>query len=78
MSVEQNKATFRRWLRDLWEAADLTVADEILAPDFMNHTPSPGLPPTREGHNLALTALHTAFPNWRFTLEHLIHQGRLG
>ena len=63
MSTEQNKATYRRWLRDLWEAADLSVVDEIFTPDFVDHTPLPGLPPGREGHKLALSTLHSAFPD---------------
>jgi predicted ester cyclase len=75
MSVEQNKATFKRWLRDLWQAADLSVAEVVLAPDFVDRMPLPGLPPGREGHNLALTTLHSAFPDWRFSLEHLVAEG---
>ncbi|MFN8511326.1 MAG: ester cyclase [Thermomicrobiales bacterium] len=75
MSTEQNKATFKRWLWDLWQAADLSVADEVLAPDFVDRMPLPGLPPGREGHNLALTTLHTAFPDWQFSLEHLVAEG---
>jgi hypothetical protein len=75
MSVEQNKATFKRWLWDLWQAADLSVADEVFTPDFTDHTPLPGLPGDREGPDLALTALHSTLPDWRFSLGHLVAEG---
>jgi len=52
MSQEENKALIRRY----FEAIDATcqtgnaaLIDEFLAPDFVEHNPFPGIPPTREG-----------------------------
>jgi predicted ester cyclase len=51
MCSEENKALIRRY----FEAIDATcqtgnaaLIDEFLAPDFVEHNPVPGIPPTRE------------------------------
>jgi predicted ester cyclase len=37
MSTEQNKATARRWSEELWGQGNMTVADEIIHPDYVRH-----------------------------------------
>jgi predicted SnoaL-like aldol condensation-catalyzing enzyme len=37
MSIEENKATARRWSEELWGQGNLAVADEIVAPDYVRH-----------------------------------------
>jgi hypothetical protein len=34
MSVERNLQLARRWFRELWSEGDLSVADEIISPDY--------------------------------------------
>src|SRR5215218_7160064 len=49
-SAEENKALARRWFEDLFNAGNLEVADEIIAPDHVNHDPTfPDIPPGPEG-----------------------------
>lgn len=38
-TIEQNKATARRWSEELWSQGKLDVADEIVAPDYQRHDP---------------------------------------
>lgn len=38
----------------------------------MNHSPSPGLPPGREGVRVVVQALRAAFPDLRYTIEDLV------
>ena len=75
MPVEQNKALYHRWLHELWGDANLAVADEIMAPDFVDRMPEPGFSADREGHKAVIAALHSAFPDWRFTGERLVAEG---
>jgi hypothetical protein len=49
MSVEQNKAIVRRLVDEAQTQGRLDVVDELIADDFVDHSPFPGVPPTREG-----------------------------
>jgi predicted ester cyclase len=45
------------------------LLDELLAPDFVQHYPLPGVPPTREGLKQTLMGLRTAFPDIHYTID---------
>ena len=51
------------------------LIDEIVADDFVEHDPQPGVPPTREGLKQTLQALKTAFPDLRYTIEDSLESG---
>ena len=70
---EQNKAVARRYHEGLNEK-ELAVFDEILAPDFANHSPRLGII-SREAivHDFAL--IFKAFPDWHRTIEDMIAEG---
>jgi len=44
MSVESNKATMRRFYREIGYQGNMDVVDEIVAEDFVDHGGFPGLP----------------------------------
>ena len=46
-SEDNNKALARRFL-EAFANGDLDTLDELLAPDFINHSPLPGQDPGRE------------------------------
>ena len=43
-TIEQNKATARRWSEELWSKGNLAVADEIIAADYVRHDPGDPFP----------------------------------
>ena len=52
-----------------------SLIDEILAPNYVEHTPTPGFAPTREGFKETATALKKAFPDLRYTIEDALESG---
>ena len=68
-----------RKTRDFWERAfngrDLDALDGLIADDYVNHAALPGTPPGPEGQAQTMQALWTAFPDARFTIEHLALDG---
>ncbi len=71
MSAEANKALARRFFEEFWDQKQLAVADELLAPNHVDHTPGspPGLPPGPEGIKQFGLFYFTAFPDIRVTIE---------
>jgi predicted ester cyclase len=51
------------------------LIDEIVATDFVEHDPQPGVPPTRAGLKQTLQALKTAFPDLHYTIEDSLESG---
>jgi hypothetical protein len=44
------------------EKGNVDVVDELLAPDFVDHTPFPGVPPTRDGVKCCFSICAGLFP----------------
>ena len=51
------------------------LLDEIVATDFIEHSPQPGIAPTREGFKQTVRALKTAFPDLHYVIEDSIESG---
>jgi predicted ester cyclase len=51
------------------------LIDELFAPDYVEHNPQPGVPPTKEGFKQTVKALKTAFPDLRYTIDDAIECG---
>ena len=72
MSAE-NKAVVRRLFQEVWNRGNLEVANEILAPDYVNHSPQPaGLLPGVRGFKQLVSSVHATLAGFRMTLEDLI------
>jgi predicted ester cyclase len=63
------KLTAERIPLEVLNTGNFALLDELLTTDFVEHTPQPGIPPTREGLKQSLIALRTAFPDVRYTIE---------
>jgi predicted ester cyclase len=74
---EENKALFRRTYEELLNRGDLSVADELVSPDFINHEAPPGRDRGPESMRGLSTMLRTAFPDLRFTIEELVAEGEV-
>jgi predicted ester cyclase len=75
MSVEKNKALFRRTYEELLNGGDLSVADRLVAPDFVNHEAPPGRDRGPESMRGLALMLRTAFPDLHFEIEELVAEG---
>jgi steroid delta-isomerase-like uncharacterized protein len=49
MSAQENKALVRRLVEEAQAGGKLHVIDELISPDFVDHSAWPGIPATREG-----------------------------
>ncbi len=71
-ALAANKDTARSWLT-AWEKGDQKAMGELLAKDFVNH--SPPLPEDREGFIAAGVENHEQFPTGKYTIQNLIAAG---
>lgn len=75
MSAEDNKALARRWLDEVWSKGDLSLIDELIAPNYVLYDPiRPGLK-GRVGIKESIAAFRIAFPDIHFTIEAQIAEG---
>jgi steroid delta-isomerase-like uncharacterized protein len=72
---EQNKALVRRLIDEAQSQGKLDVVDELLAEDFVDHTPMPGVPPTRAGVKMLFGYLRSAFPDLHVHVQEQIAEG---
>ena len=76
MSSEESKATMRRYFLDAFEQGNIDLLDELLAPDYVNHTPAtPDLPTGPEGVKGVVTMFRSAMPDLRVLIEDMIAEG---
>jgi steroid delta-isomerase-like uncharacterized protein len=76
MTIEQNKATARRWSEELWGRGNLAVADEIIAPDYVRHDPGDPFPAHGpEDVKRIVIMLRTMLPDFRIEVEDIVAEG---
>src|SRR5215212_1312573 len=73
-SAEENKALTRRFM-EAQTNADLDTLDELLSPDFVDHSLQPDQEPGREGYLKAVAEDHAIFSNIRINIEELVAEG---
>ena len=71
----ENKATVQHLYEQLFNQGNLSVADEVIAPDFINHAAPPGSNRGPESMRQLITMLSTAFPDMHYTVEELLAEG---
>jgi len=75
MSAEDNKTLAWRWLDEVWNKGDLSLIDELIAPNYVLHDPiRPGLK-GRAGIKESIATFRAAFPDIHFTIEAQIAEG---
>ena len=73
---EHNKTIVRRLVTELWNNGNVSVADELFAPNYEHHdasTPDFGRGPDSEKKRATL--YRTAFPDVQLTIEDIIAEG---
>jgi serine phosphatase RsbU (regulator of sigma subunit) len=73
-SAEENKALARRFL-EAQDEADVEALDELLAPDFVDHTLLPGQVPGREGYIRMIVEDIAALSDVRTTIDYQAADG---
>src|SRR5437660_5567397 len=75
MSAEDNKATIRRFYDEIWNKGNMAMADEVNAPDVIDHNPPIGFPPGIEGIKQFGTAVRQSFSDFNLTTDDIIAEG---
>ena len=79
MDTEANKAAIRRWIEEGWNRGSVEIADELFAPDFTADAMIEGTKALDSISALKayVQGIRAAFPDIRFTIEHLLAEGDL-
>ena len=73
-SMTTNEQIFRKIIEDGFSKGDLTIFDQYLSPDFVEHQYG-HVPPDAEGIKIAVKHLHAAFPDFSLTIEDIVSAG---
>jgi steroid delta-isomerase-like uncharacterized protein len=65
----------RRFWEEAFNGRDLSVLDELIAEDYVNHAALPETPPGPAGQAAVLERLWAALPDARFAVAHLALAG---
>ncbi|MET3877869.1 ester cyclase [Chitinophaga sp. OAE865] len=70
---EKNKQLVERYFNEVWNNGQVDVLDELLRPDYINHTPSvPNPPKGPDGLKPIVKAIRKAFPDLHYTIKDVI------
>ncbi len=72
-----NKHLVQRLYEEAFNQHNLTVLDDLLAPDFLDHSPLEGQAPGRDGFRESVAKGQASVPDMQFTLEEIIAEGDL-
>jgi steroid delta-isomerase-like uncharacterized protein len=75
LSSEESKVIVRRFW-GVWEEGNIDLVDELLAPDYVNHSPAtPDQPTDPEGVKAVVGMFRDAMPDLRVIIEDMIAEG---
>jgi predicted ester cyclase len=77
MMSEHNKAIVRKFVEDVQIGRDFELFDALMHKDFVDHTPTPGFPATKDGVRALYHAFHAAFPDMTATIEFQVSEDDL-
>ena len=77
MSAEDNKTLVRRYFEEMDARKDVSMLDEFVAADFVNHDPPPGMTPDREGLEQLFLHFLAATPDGHHVIDDIIAEGDL-
>jgi len=72
---QKNKTLIRRYFEEIDVKRDMSVLDEFLAPDVVDHSPSPGFTPDFEGMRQSFAHFLSATPDGYHDVEDMIAEG---
>ena len=68
MAAAENKAFVRKFVMEGINKGNMAVFDESIAPNAVDHSLPPGMPPTRDGFKMFMTGFRAAFPDLTYTI----------
>jgi SnoaL-like polyketide cyclase len=74
--TEESKAIVKRVSEEAVGGGDLSVMDELVADDFVDHSALPGTPPGREGAKAFVRVFHAGYPDLSLSNEDITGRGR--
>jgi steroid delta-isomerase-like uncharacterized protein len=75
MSAEENKDVVRRFW-GVWEEGNIGLVDELVAPDYVNHSPGiPDQPEGPEGIKAVVSMFRGGMPDLRVVIDDMIAEG---
>jgi predicted ester cyclase len=75
MKTEQNKALVRRLMEEVMSNGNMSLIDELVAPDFIENEVMPGASSGREGFKQTNLMLRSAFPDLKVTINDMLAEG---
>jgi steroid delta-isomerase-like uncharacterized protein len=71
--AELNEQLGRRYFEEVWNRGNVDLLDELLASDYINHTPStPDPPPGPSGLKPIVRAIRQAFPDLHYEIKDVV------
>ena len=77
MSAEQNKSILRRWVENGWNGGDLSLVDQVIAPNYVMHDAYAPQPVAgTAGFRKYVESYRAAFPtDFHMTIDSLVAEG---
>jgi steroid delta-isomerase-like uncharacterized protein len=75
MSLEENKAIFRRWYADVVNDNDYSAVEELHSAGYQAHFPGAPEPVDSDGHRGMVEMFAAAFPDWHESIQDVIAEG---
>ena len=69
MNTDQNKATYRRFIQEVFNEGRMDGIETYLSPTYVFHDAPPGTPPGRDGVKQIVSTFRTAFPDLDISIE---------
>jgi steroid delta-isomerase-like uncharacterized protein len=72
-SIDQNTALIKRYFEEVWNNGKIEVLEEIIAPNYINHSPGmPNPPQGPEGLKPIVVAIRQAFPDLKYVIKNMV------
>ena len=73
MSILENKNIIQRYFEEVWNCGKLEVLDDIIDPNYINHSPgAPNPLAGPEGLKPIIAAMRIGFPDLRFEIANIV------
>jgi predicted ester cyclase len=75
LTTEEKRNVLRRVSGEIFGQGRIEAVDELLAPDFVDHDPLPGVSPDRDGVKKLVGLFRSAFPDFEVEVLHTVVEG---